>query len=441
MTPLAVFEELRFVWELMAAELVFLLPLAKRKEKFPLRLTAAVVILSVISQGYFLVLELGPFLPSWPFQFAVCAWYILLALLTMAIMCGCFRLTVHDAIYMGVAGYAAQHLIYVPIHEMLALGVWPELTENLVLYAGVAILACLVLYGVLYRLFAPKLRQCGGQMFDDSPASIALNVVLLTVLMICSFAGQHIFQHGGEMRYVGVAVDVNCSVLILGIQYLSLRMAQASREQAVIAQTLRDSERRFDLSKELIELANRSCHDLKHSLQALKLAGEEERQEFIQSTEETIRLYQKYAPSGSLVLDALLTEKARYCDERQITMSCSVDGANLDFLSVTDLYALLGNAIDNAIECVDALPDPEQRVVSLTIRHHHAFLSIQTNNYCAAAPSFQDGLPLTTKDGGLHGYGLKSIRYIVKKYGGSVRASFQDHVFILQIMLPAPLTD
>lgn len=441
MTPLAVFEELRFVWELVAAEFLFLFSFARQKDRFLLRAALGLLALSVISQGYFLVLELNPVLPTWPFQFLVCFWYIFLALLTMTYMRFCFRLTVHDALYMCIAGYAAQHLIYVPVHEVLALSVWPELTESMPLYGATALLACLALYSLLHVLFALKLRRCGGQMFEDSTAGIVLNVILLSVLMVCSFAGQHIFQFGGELRHVGAAVDALCSVLILGIQYLSLRMAQAGREQAMIQQMLLDSERRFDVSRELIELANRSCHDLKHSLQAIRLAGEEERREFIQRTEETIRLYRKYAPSGSLALDALLMEKARYCDERQITLSCSVDGSDLEFLSVTDLYTLLGNAIDNAIECVDALPDPERRVVSLTIRRHHAFLSIQTNNYCAHVPSFRDGLPVTTKAGGLHGYGLKSIRYIVKKYDGSVQASVQDHVFILQIMLPLSRTE
>lgn len=438
MTPLTVFEELRFVWELTAAELLFLIPFAQRKERFFLRAAMGLVVASAISMGYFLILELRAWLDFWLLQGVVCAWYIVLALLTIAYLRFCFRLTVHDALYMCIAGYAAQHIIYVSVHEVLALGLWPELTEHLLLYGVLALSACLLLYFLLYQLFSPRLRQCGGRMFEDEPGTIIATLMLLAVLMICSFAGQYIFQSGGQFGYVSAAVDVLCSVLILGIQYLSLRMAQTGREQAVIQQTLLDSERRFAVSRELIELANRSCHDLKHSLRAIQLAGEEERKEFIRSTEETIRLYQKYAPSGNLVVDALLAEKARHCEERQITLSCSAEAADLDFLSVTDLYALLGNAIDNAIECVETLPDPERRVVSLTIRRHHAFLSIQTNNYCPGAPSFQDGLPLTTKSGGLHGYGLKSIRYIVKKYGGSVQATVRDRVFILQIMLPIP---
>lgn len=101
------------------------------------------------------------------------------------------------------------------------------------------------------------------------------------------------------------------------------------------------------------------------------------------------------------------------------------------------MYALLGNAIDNAIECVDQFEDVEKRVVSLAIRRQNAFLCIQTNNYCEDVPTQEDGLPVTTKaDKSSHGFGLKSIRYLAQKYGGTMFATVRDHVFILQVTLP-----
>ena len=46
-------------------------------------------------------------------------------------------------------------------------------------------------------------------------------------------------------------------------------------------------------------------------------------------------------------------------------------------------------------------------------------------------------LPATTKnDSRYHGYGLKSLRYTVQKYGGAVDISTQDHWFLLKIVIP-----
>ena len=43
---------------------------------------------------------------------------------------------------------------------------------------------------------------------------------------------------------------------------------------------------------------------------------------------------------------------------------------------------------------------------------------------------------LLKDDKGYHGYGVKSMQMIAKKYGGDIRISVQNHTFSLQIMLP-----
>lgn len=44
---------------------------------------------------------------------------------------------------------------------------------------------------------------------------------------------------------------------------------------------------------------------------------------------------------------------------------------------------------------------------------------------------------MTTKeDRNFHGYGLKSIRYVAKKYGGTVTARMEKQWFVLQLLFP-----
>ena len=37
-----------------------------------------------------------------------------------------------------------------------------------------------------------------------------------------------------------------------------------------------------------------------------------------------------------------------------------------------------------------------------------------------------------------HGYGMKSIQEIVQKYNGQMQVRFENHTFILNILLPSP---
>ena len=48
-----------------------------------------------------------------------------------------------------------------------------------------------------------------------------------------------------------------------------------------------------------------------------------------------------------------------------------------------------------------------------------------------------NGLPETTKDDSpLHGYGLKSIRYLTEKYHGNMTVTAEEGIFHVNILLP-----
>lgn len=435
-----VFEELSFIWELLAAEYVLLFPFARRKAGSSILILLGLPAFSLLSFGFFAIQEFynSGTLPISIAQGFFMLWYILLALLTMLFVRACFQLTVSDALYICIAGYSLRHVVYVVVHELLARVLWPTLPELLALYILIDLTVCAAVLVLVYLCFAPQLRMCGGQMFPDSPLVITTHVVLLALLMFCTFSCQTVFEMWEGHQVLGAQMGLAVAVLMLCLQYGSLRAVRSNRERVVIEQMLRDSADHYVLTREMVEHINRTCHDLKHSLNALKTISEKERQGFIEETERNIERYHQLVHTDNEVLNTILAEKSLYCDSRQIRLSCAVDCAKLDFMSVPDLYALLGNAIDNAIECVDRFEDPDRRIVSLTIRRHNAFICIQTNNYCDATPQELDGLPVTTKkDKRSHGYGLKSIRYLADKYGGRMCFSVQEHIFILQIMLPA----
>lgn len=437
MTAVEIFEELRFIWELLAAEFVLLIPFARRKKNFGIVSVLGWIFFSVLSQVYFLILQMEGCLPEPLFRSFVGGWYIVLALLAMGFTCQCFHLTFSDALYICITAYSAQHIVYVLIHELLALWLWPELTEHLALYIGISLVVCVIFLGLLHRGFARVLSLCGGRIFDHSAKSISSNILLLTVLMVSSFSCQYLFRNVEEAMGLASLLALMLCLLMLGVQYGTIQIAQGRREKTVIEQMLQDSSRQYALSKELVEHIQRTCHDLKHNLQVLKTIDEDQRKDYIEEAERNIALYHDLIHTDNEVLNTILGEKCLYCRKRHIRLTCSVDGADLDQISIPDLYAILGNAIENAIECVDHFDDPQKRVISLSITGHNAFVCIQTNNFCQRKPTMLDGLPVTTKSAGEnHGFGLKSIRYLAQKYGGSMAVSFEDQIFTLQIMLP-----
>ncbi len=197
----------------------------------------------------------------------------------------------------------------------------------------------------------------------------------------------------------------------------------------------------YDLTRENINLINQKCHDLKHQIRALRKVKEEEFDDYLNEMEDTVRIYEAIVKTGNDVFDTVLTEKSLYCKDRQIQVSCVADGSQMNFIDTIDLYAILGNAMDNAIEAVEKFKEPEKRQIDVMIYRQQNFLVMNFINPIAEELEYEqeDGLPITTKgDKNYHGYGLRSMRHFVKKYDGYLDVSEEDGFFSLKIMMPLP---
>lgn len=156
-----------------------------------------------------------------------------------------------------------------------------------------------------------------------------------------------------------------------------------------------------------------------------------------QELERDIMIYDVSLQTGNRALDVVLMEKGLFCKNHEIQWSCMVDGSRMNFMKAEDIYGIFGNALDNAIEAVSRLEDPQQRVISVKAIYQKKILVIQFQNYYQGDLEFRNGIPRTTKQNKQdHGYGMKSIRYTVEKYNGTVTVSTKNNIFTLQILIP-----
>ena len=143
--------------------------------------------------------------------------------------------------------------------------------------------------------------------------------------------------------------------------------------------------------------------------------------------------------TGCEPLDLLLGQKALLCEKKGIRFDCAADGKALDFLKPADIYSLLGNALDNAIEAAGQVADPERRCIHLRAARQGNMVSVCVENLYDGSVTFENGLPQTSKaDKRYHGFGMKSIRMIVEKYQGALDVQARDGAFVLSILLPVP---
>ena len=302
-------------------------------------------------------------------------------------------------------------------------------------------LVYLVVFGGVYLLERRSREQTQALPVTQRELYIVLVISISAYLMSnlsyvysnTPFSGSlpaEIFNIRTLMDFVGVA--------LLYAYHLQVSAHHMKSERDAMQNILRSQYQQYQHFAGSIDLINHKYHDLKHIVNALRATGNAaDSSALIDQIETDIHSYQVHVKTGNHVLDTVLTSKEMYCSQRNITLTCIVDGAAMDFMETVDLCTLFGNALDNAIEAVEKIHDSDKRIVHVLVVKKNNFVRIRVENYYEGDIRFEGELPLTTKaDAQYHGYGIKSIRQTTQKYGGSVTLHVENHWFQLRVLIP-----
>ncbi len=241
-----------------------------------------------------------------------------------------------------------------------------------------------------------------------------------------------------DIFIIRTLVDLS-GIAVLYAYHVQVKEIQIRFEKDTLHNIMEMQYKNYQLSKENIDMVNQKYHDLKHQINLLKTqvyVGKST--SYLEKMEREIRVYETQNKTGNQILDAVLTNKAMICQNKEIELKFIVDGGALSFMEDMDVSALFGNMLDNAIESAEKQQEKQKRLIWLYVTKEKQFVRIRTENYCDEKIRFKNGMPVTTKkDRRLHGYGMKSIKSTVEKYHGSVVAAQENNWFELKILLPA----
>lgn len=266
---------------------------------------------------------------------------------------------------------------------------------------------------------------------------IALAVFLMSNLGFVSVNTVFGGRYSAEIFNVRTLIDLGGVAIMYAyhVQRIELRM---KHELESVQNILHNQYIQYQQSQEAMDLINYKYHDLKHHILALRAEEDaKKRGEYLDRLEEELKNYEVQNRTGNQVLDTLITSKNLVCMRNDISMTCMLDGKAFDFMDVMDICSIFGNALDNAIECERQIAEKEKRLIHVSAFQQKNFLIIRFENYYEGKLKFEADLPVTTKkEAEFHGYGLKSLRYTVRKYGGEVSVSTEDGWFNLKILIP-----
>lgn len=175
-------------------------------------------------------------------------------------------------------------------------------------------------------------------------------------------------------------------------------------------------------------------HDIGGSLETVKELLYEQKdiakaEEFFDDLSEYVSNLNTGFYSGNSLVNAIVNQKEKTCSQNGIDFSASVSLPSEVKISDTDLCRSLVNVLDNAIEAVQTNID--KKTVSLNISTIDEYIYIKAENS-------YDGKPLdssTKKENKSdHGFGLKILKEMAKKYDGSFSIENNNVVTALLVL-------
>ena len=350
------------------------------------------------------------------------------------------RISVWEAGYFSVRAFVAAEFVaslewqvHVFIWQGRTAPIWQEALLLLLMYG-----AAFTLIWLLEKRHIPKVGKLNIKPRELwSTVIIGAAVFGISNLSFVSTRTPFSGQYAQEILNIRTLVDLG-GFAILYAYHIQLNELRVRHELKAVHNLLQHQYAQYQQSKESIELINYKYHDLKNQIIAVRAEEDaEKRNAYLKKMEDELKVFEAQNKTGNHVLDTLLASKNMLCIKSGITLTCVADGSLLNDLDVIDICTIFGNALDNAIEYELRLEEAEKRLIHVSVFAQKGFILIRFENYFEGRLELDDDLPVTTKVDTLnHGYGLKSIRYSVEKYGGVVSIGQTDSWFELKILIP-----
>ncbi len=284
--------------------------------------------------------------------------------------------------------------------------------------------------------------------------------------------GQSPWNLYGSYDWLMLLYSVLCFVTILVTAYVFRQWKNEKEEdkkREVFSRQVQDLENHIEEVERLYRDMRKLRHDMGNHLMTLERLHDrgayEEAEKYAGELRREVQGISFYAASGNPVTDVILSDKKRQMEDKGIAFDCDFHYPPSEKINAFDISIILQNALSNAIEAIErenafvkaAVSNGKSASVNKTVsdgenadkRAHISVVSyLKKNMYMIEVansyagelmPDEQSGLPMTTKNGEGHGFGLENIRHAAHKYFGGMEIGKElyagEECCVLRVML------
>lgn len=436
MTFLFVYK-IAFIVEMIVAETLFSFRL-RRKNHFYLRASLSIILCVLSAVLYPLPKSVG--YTSW----YTCIMFVLLALSTVFYLFLSYDtnftfifFTVLTSYTFQQIGYLIYQMVITPMSELLeANNMYGSDAFDLTDFSWKTAVVLLIYldsfvlsFGALYIIFNKRLKTIESVKLKFNHLFFLI-ILLLTIDVVLNAVVTYLEVDTIPLIIIYIYNLISCLLLIY-IQNSMIKNIDIGKENMVMREALAQATKQYETQKEMIEMINIKCHDLKHQISLLSSQKNID-SDYTDEVKKIINIYDSSFNTKNEVLNIILTEKVLACQTKGIRLSAVADVDGLEKIKEGDLYSLIGNILDNAIEASSRLEENDKKCIDFSIKRQASYLFIKCQNYYKGTILFENNLPKTIKsDKFNHGYGMKSIKNIADKYSMDLEIKADDGVFVL----------
>lgn len=284
---------------------------------------------------------------------------------------------------------------------------------------------------ICIQLSVPFLRKKQVNIsFSGALPLLTAQIASLVVCMLLHYSDVH--SGSSSLR------TVVCVLAILYINIVICFYVEAVSIKNELAHEKESAEREYQFKlkyyasiKQSQEETRSLWHEIQKYLNTMQtLLNSQENEAASQCMTEANQLFRNLTTTvdvGNPVLNGILNIGLQEARQKHIPIHLDVWVSETLGVTPQDLFIILGNAIDNAIEeCTQLDPDTEPSI-HVSIREQGKILVLKVKNPCrpVSAP----------KPGKIHGYGLKNVQKCISKYNGELQTRIENGVFHFMVLV------
>ncbi len=291
--------------------------------------------------------------------------------------------------------------------------------------------ALTVLAGFLRRPFQTCLREYSGGWL---PLLFPTSIVFLLL--------SHIGNTTADPGTVALIFLATLSMLLVVSRLILLSASIARTEEAerAAAQQLAIQRQDYEALQKKLELGRAYRHDMRHhlsTLDSLLQRGEtDSARQYIGRLAGQLTAVEGETWCGNAAVNAVLAAQIGRARECGCTVEADVRIPDqLPFIEA-DLCVIFANALENAVHACQAIPGGGERRIRLSARlNDNRRLTIAVDNSCPTPVELDgEGIPTAPREKG-HGYGLRNIQAVVRRYNGLLQCEWAEGEFRLHVVL------